>query len=417
MKINQWTLGLAAAGVISFGAVAQADEKPSQQVLTAVSSTTLSGYISTSAHWNPGKVSAQPGYSYSAGKSDGFNLDVVDIKISKPLDEGQWSAGYVAEMWLGPDAAPGSGLGGNNLSATVAGNGSIALKQAYVALNIPVGNGIIVKMGAFDTPIGYESANSPDNPNYTRSYGNSLETTEHTGIIADYKVCDMFSVTAGVANSRTPSLVGRTGAAGGGAGGAQSEKTYMGGFSLTAPESLGFLKGAVLTAGFVDGRATGSRPGAAPDVSNFYLGATVPTPWETLKTGVSWDHLQVAKKAGFLSADADSIAFYASFTGIQKLKLNARVEYLDNGSGAIALGGAGVGKAGVAGDSAAEVLATTLTADYQLWGNVISRLEYRWDHDLSGGRHLPGNLNGVTGAASIGANNAQLVALNIIYKF
>ena len=117
MKVNQWTLGLAAAGVISFGAVAQAEEKPSHQVLTAISSTALSGYVSTSAHWNPGKdngFGAGTGSAYLAGKGDGVNVDVVNITISKPLDEGQWSAGYTAELWLGPDAAViGNAVGGN----------------------------------------------------------------------------------------------------------------------------------------------------------------------------------------------------------------------------------------------------------------------------------------------------------------
>ena len=65
MKVNQWTLGLAAAGVISFGAVAQAEEKPSHQVLTAISSTALSGYVSTSATWQPGKSVPNAGYSYA----------------------------------------------------------------------------------------------------------------------------------------------------------------------------------------------------------------------------------------------------------------------------------------------------------------------------------------------------------------
>ena len=88
MKVNQWTLGLAAAGVISFGAVAQAEEKPSNQVLTAVSSTQISGYVSTSAHWNPGQstgFAGDAGSSYLAGKGDGFNLDVIQLTISKPL--------------------------------------------------------------------------------------------------------------------------------------------------------------------------------------------------------------------------------------------------------------------------------------------------------------------------------------------
>ena len=413
MKVNQWTIKLAAAGVISFGAVAQADEKPTHQVLTAVSSTALSGYVSTSAHWNPGKANgfaAGTGSAYLAGKGDGFNVDVVNLTVSKPLDEGQWSAGYTAELWLGPDA-----IGIGNGVGAAAGAG-VSIKQAYVALNVPVGNGITVKMGAFDTNIGYEAANSPDNPNYSRSYGYTIEPTQHTGLLASYKVCDALSVNGGVANTRTAALINRTGA-----GAAQSERTYLAGITLTAPDSLGFLKGAVLNAGVVDGRAAGTRPtaGGTGDVTSYYVGATVPTPWESVKTGVAWDHLQIDKRAGVLTADSDSIAAYVSFNnvGIDKLKLNARVEYFDNGGGAVALGGAGVGKAGVAGAGAAEVLATTLTADYQLWANVVSRLEYRWDHDASGGRHLPGNLNGVTGAAGVGANNAHLVALNIVYKF
>ncbi|MEQ2008027.1 MAG: outer membrane beta-barrel protein [Limisphaerales bacterium] len=415
MKVNQWTIKLAAAGVISFGAVAQADEKPSHQVLTAVSSTALSGYVSTSAHWNPGKANgfaAGTGSSYLAGKGDGVNVDVVNLTVSKALDEGEWSAGYTAELWLGPDATIiGNGIGGAG--------GAVSLKQAYVALNVPVGNGITVKMGAFDTLLGYESANSIDNPNYSRSYGYTIEPTQHEGIVASYKVCDGLSVRAGVANTRNAALGARTG--GVGVGAAQSERTYLAGISLTAPDSWGFLKGAALHAGVVDGRVGGTRPtaGGTGDITSYHVGATVPTPWESVKTGVSWDHLQIDKRAGVLTADSDAIGLYASFAnvGVEKLTLNTRVEYFDNGGGAVLLGGAGVGAAGVAGNGAAEVLAVTLTADYQLWANVVSRLEYRWDHDASGGRHLPGNLNGVSGAAGVGANNAHLVALNIVYKF
>jgi len=104
MKVNQWTLGLAAAGVISFGAVAQADEKPTHQVLTAVSSTALSGYVSTSVGWEPGRAVTTKRYSY-AKAGDQFNLDVVDIKLSSALAEGEWASGYNVELWLGPDAA------------------------------------------------------------------------------------------------------------------------------------------------------------------------------------------------------------------------------------------------------------------------------------------------------------------------
>ena len=64
-------------------------------MLTALSATTISGYVDTSAVWNPGTGNANPApYAFNAGKQDGFNLDAVDVKIAKPQDETGWSAGY-----------------------------------------------------------------------------------------------------------------------------------------------------------------------------------------------------------------------------------------------------------------------------------------------------------------------------------
>jgi hypothetical protein len=46
MKWNPWTLALVSAGVVSLPGASCAEEKPSS-VLTALSSTTLSGYVDT----------------------------------------------------------------------------------------------------------------------------------------------------------------------------------------------------------------------------------------------------------------------------------------------------------------------------------------------------------------------------------
>jgi hypothetical protein len=56
-----------------------------------------------------------------------------------------------------------------------------------------------------------------------------------------------------------------------------------------------------------------------------------------------------------------------------------------------------------------EFLGVTATLDYALWQNVITRLEYRWDHDLgqNGGQHFGQGTR----------DNDHLVALNVIYKF
>src|SRR5688572_17788115 len=107
MKCNKWTLALASAGLITMPAISSAEEEVNS-VLTALSATTISGYINTSAHWVPGSAQTTAAYSYggyvpgfpdedigpSATKDDGFNLNVVDLTIAKAISEEAWSAGY-----------------------------------------------------------------------------------------------------------------------------------------------------------------------------------------------------------------------------------------------------------------------------------------------------------------------------------
>jgi len=87
MKFNKWTLGLAALGVVSLASAARADEKLSP-VQTALSNTTLSGYVDVAANWRPGTDSGSaggPNIPASAfSKNDGFSLNAVDLALDKP---------------------------------------------------------------------------------------------------------------------------------------------------------------------------------------------------------------------------------------------------------------------------------------------------------------------------------------------
>ena len=381
-------MGLAAAGVISFAAVAQAEEKPTHQVLTAVSSTALSGYVSTSVGWEPGRAVSNLRRTFQKA-GDQFNLDVIDIKLSSALAEGEWASGYNVELWVGPDAV---GLGNNLAGANSQLASEIAIKNANVVLNIPVGNGIQAKIGVFDTIVGYESANSIENPNYTRSMGYTLEPTSHTGLLLSYKVADALSINAGVANTYDANLNK-------GARGDKSQQTWLASASLTAPDSLGFLKGAVLTAGVVDGFTSAAVPPVLPDQTLVYVGATLPTGIDKLTLGVAWDHLNVDKS----SADKDALALYLSLKTCEKSTLNLRVEYDVQGQAAA---------------GATEFLGTTLTFDYKLWANVVSRLEYRWDHDLNAARGAAKTPSVANGAGKLGSrNNGHSLVAQVAYKF
>lgn len=396
MKFNKWTLGLAALGAISLASVTQAEEKVLLDTKAELTSTTISGYVNTSAEWDFGKhadLDSTRGYGYSAGKGDGFNLNVVDIALEKALDENEWSAGYKAEFWFGPDAG--------SIGSQFSGTGDVAIKQAYVSLRTPVGNGIDWKIGVFDTIIGYEASNAGDNPNYTRSWGYSIEPTQHTGILATYRFTENISATAGIANTLNATINDRVQNS---AGNTSSVKSYMASIALTAPESFGFLQGGTLYAGIVTGKV-GSSPGASAQTA-YYVGATVPTPLEKLKAGAAFDYRHVENRVGNANGDTSALAVYLSHATTEKLTLHGRLDYIRVGGDGLPAGGSVLGAAYAPTD---EILSTTVTADYQLWKNVISRAEFRWDHDLG--------QNGGHAMRSGTADDEFTLLANIIYKF
>ena len=385
MKLNKWTLALAAAGIVSLGSVAQAEEAQ-HQVMTALSQTTLSGYVDTTAMWNTGSgnpAGGLPGRAYdggtlagSAGKLDGFSLNVVNLTLEKSLDEGAWSAGYKAELLLGPDA-----LGYNQFAG-----GYLSLGDAYVALRAPVGNGIDVKMGTFGTVVGYEVYNAPNNPNYSRSYGWQLEPTQHTGVLASYQLTENIGVSAGVANTWSAGVNARLGAN-------ETQKTYLGSVVFSAPESFGFLAGSTIYAGVVDG--IGGQD--SMETTSYYAGATIPTPVEGMAVGVAYDYVN---DVPWIAVDsrAYSIAGYVAYQATEKMRVNGRIDYT-NGDDGTFYGSLTPGNHN-------ELLALTGTLDYSLWANVISRAEIRWDNDM--------NNDGIFGS---GKDDAITIAANIVYKF
>ena len=379
MRLQKWTMGLAAAGLVTVPYMGGAEEQPSP-LLTALSSTTISGYVNVSAHWNPGTGNGNvPAYSFNSGKQDGFNLDVAKLSIERPLDEGQWSAGYKADLWFGPDANL-----FNTLSSTGTGLSDFGVRQAYVALRAPVGNGLDMKLGVWDTIIGYESHDAGSNPNYTRSYGYTLEPTTHTGVLATYQLLDSLGLSAGIANTMGPRINVRSPRA-------ESHKTYMASAAFTVPDDAGFLAGSTLYAGFVEG--FGADP--TEDQANFYAGATLNTPMTGVKVGAAIDYVEG------LPGDQLGRAYagYASFEATEKLSFHARAEYAEAFPAVLA-------------GASQDVFALTGTIEYDLWRNVLSRLELRWDHDADGNETFGGD----AGEAP-NRKNFYTVVANLIYKF
>jgi hypothetical protein len=417
MTFNKWTIALAAAGVVSIASV-KAEEQ--HQLMTALSSTTISGYVDSSAIWKPGtdntntgrNNAAIPGRTFdgSADKLDGFNLHAVKLVIEKPLDEGQWSAGYKADLVFGPDANYYS----STLNGGAADNGNLAVKQAYVALRAPVGNGLDIKLGVWDTLIGYEVFESGNNPNFSRSFGYAIEPTHHTGVLASYKLNDMFTVQGGVANAYQGGVNDRAAV--------DTDKTYLGSVTLTLPESAGAVAGTAIYLGGVYGHNGTMTPTANPSgipvapTTSLYAGATVNTGLTGLAVGAAFDWRQNGSYAGVGAGnptagaggnafgshnDAEVGALYLTYTATEKLKFAARAEY------ATASDGVFFNNGDFSSDKRNKLGEITFTADYSLWANVLTRAEVRWDHAFNG--HPYGG--------SDTERNAVTLAANLIYKF
>jgi hypothetical protein len=362
MKFNKWTLGLAAVGAVSLASAARAEETPMNPVGSALAGVYINGAVDTSIEWaiTPHQDEAldNPAFdpAFRFGKQDGFNLNVVELNIGKALDESEWASGFFISLLFGPDAVGynpsggpfGGGGGGDDLS----------IKNAHVLLRTPIGNGIDWKIGVFSTIIGYEVFESWKNPNFSRSWGYHFEPTEHTGILGSYQFSDVVGVNFGVANTAFGGINQRNDE-----NGVESFwcKTVMGSLSLTAPESWGSLAGSTLYVGAVYG-----FDGGNDDQLNVYLGSVINTPIENLTTGFAFDYVDFNPGSDFEDR-LYILGAYASYRATEKLSFHGRAEY------------------GIFDDEfdSSCFWGLTGTLQYDLWDNVLSRLELRYEMDDS----------------------------------
>ena len=387
MKMNKWTVGLAAAGVVSLASTAQAEEN---SVLTALSSTVISGSV---------EASYVGGFSNNNNMhGDGaFEANGASLEIGSPLGEGDYSASYNVGLLFGGRAQAFAGS-------------DQTLKTANLGMNLPFGNGVDLTLGLFDTTVGYEVEASASNPNVMRSYGYAQEPLTHTGLMAATEITEGLSVSLAIVDGFDDN-VAQTGDSSG-----HSDFGYVLGAALTVPDSLGFLGGSSLYVGYVDGKDAGNfglfntgaadadgNPIQAPNVENelLYIGASVNTPIEGVAIGIAYDDRQWGNHF-----DSDSVALYATYSLSEDASLSVRY---DNGT------------AEFAGDEDSfENLALTL--DYSIWENVLTRFEMGWE---SGVGAL--GLNAVTGGARPstsadggvydGHGNSSYFALNAFYSF
>jgi hypothetical protein len=318
------------------------------------------------------------------------------------------------------------------LSATDPGLGATSefyLEQALVKFRIPVGNGLDIYMGKFTTFLGYEVIESPANLNFSRGllFTNAIPLT-HTGIYADYKFNSTLEAKLGivdgwndsVSNPNTGSVVdvkddypfggkALTGQLNINAPGGNANITQSFIYSPSGEPSNGsagfggadngpiavydiwgnwnptFVKDSALLLGF--------------NVDFGYNGATG-VPQHGLLAGAAGNPFQFVNGKGTYDSNTwYGVALYASYKLTKVITLSARGEYLHEDEAI----NPKFGIAGVDNDDFSE----TLTASFSIWDNLLTRIEYRYDHLTTGA--LGGNV------ATYG--NQDEISVEAVYSF
>lgn len=311
--------------------------------------------------------------------ANGFQPNAVEIVLQKPVSE-ESRVGFRTDLDFGEDAE----VVGSVTTGLGSTTDEVDLQQMYAEALLPVGNGLNVKFGKFVTLHGAEVIESKDNWNFSRSYlfGYAIPFT-HTGVRLSYPVADWFTAVFGVNNgwdvvddNNTAKTVEWTGIF------TPTPKTFL---SVTG------LHGAEQTGDNHDKR----------HLLDIVLGYN-PTDKLSLKLNYDYGHEQDAVSEGpDEDASWQGIAGYARYQFNDWYALAGRAEYFDDSDGVRTgvRGGMGVGRVGL--------WELTLTNEFKVYKDLITRLEYRHDHAS----------DAVFAAGSSFDNTQDTLSAEVIYPF
>lgn len=331
--------------------------------VSAMSQMTISGFVQTSYFYN----FARPASGYSDGylwntKDNNFSINKVKLTFASPpaaRSDTDWNAGYRVSLIAGQDAPIlDTGSGGANA-------GFDWLREAYVDMNVPIGEGLNIKAGELISLLNYESGDGgAANENFSQGYqwyytGNGPET----GIQLDYAFTDWLDVKFRVENGLYGGNVSSV-----------SEKGVMGTIGLK-PNAKTWIN---LTGFGGEGIGTESADGG-----EILAGYQVT---KKLGTGFEGDYFHLNNRNGPQSGDLWSIGGWVWYDFTSKVGLAFRTEFLDDVDGvginvsgpnslAPAPNGAGISST----DPNGNLASFTLTLNYMPVPNLKIQPEIRYN--------------------------------------
>jgi hypothetical protein len=444
--------GLCAAGIVSLGSAgASAEERIAPKTLEFLEATTISGYVEASyvynvrhninaqnnENWddadvnNNGNDRARNGNAGGANSlrafdnNVGFTLNAIKLVFEKPLGEGDWAAGYRADLLFGQDARQLNqveGTGNPNFAngdVTAEGTGvGTYIEQGYVAFRVPVGNGIDMKFGKFVALSGYEVIESPANLNFSRGLLFTWATPlSHIGLLGSYRFNDQFDAQLGIVNGwnnwvdedAEPAVIARMGWRNPSGTASVAFSAYYGRARTADP---GFAEGAV-------------QPVASARL--FFDGVANWKPQEKVLVGAEalWGSQDEPNGVGSAHDQWWGVAGYVKVQLTDKVSVAGRAEYLNDNHGFLfaddhasfdPIHDTDDPNVGSTNPPRVQVFSLTGTVNFDVWRNMLLRAEVRWDQASSGADGAAAN--GDIRVRPFRPGNDQLTfAVDAVYSF
>ncbi|MCM8811478.1 MAG: porin [Candidatus Omnitrophica bacterium] len=340
----------------------------------------ISGFVDVSYVYNfdEPKTTGANGLRVFDTEPNGFQPNAFELVVQKPVSTDS-PVGFRADLDVGEDAE----IVGSVTTGLGSTTDEIDLQQAYVEALVPVGSGLNVKAGKFVTLHGAEVIESKDNWNFSRSYlfGYAIPFT-HTGVRLSYPLTSWLTTTAGVSNGWDVVDDNNTG----------KTLEWMLAATPTAKTSLcaTVMYGPEQTNDNHDDRF----------LLDVVLGYN---PCERLSLKLNYDYGQEhdATIEDLEDASWHGVAGYARYQFNDWYALALRSEYFVDYDGIRT----GVRAANGVGDVGLWEL--TVTNEFKLYKDLITRLEYRHDHAT----------NSVFASGGGTDNTQDTISLEAIYPF
>ena len=155
-----------------------------------------------------------------------YMLNQFDLRFERQVDSKTFDVGGMVEFLYGADAAfshsGGMALDGVDPTTSLSDSQIYNIKyqaepqfdftQAYVDVNIPVGNGLTFRLGKFVTLLGNETVDPTQNLFYSHSWAFNCVPFSQTGVLGMYKFNDQWKVIAGITRGWDMTLEDNNGA-------------------------------------------------------------------------------------------------------------------------------------------------------------------------------------------------------------